>query len=59
MGIFGGKSKQEADCGGCDNPVDLAQPHVTYNRHVETEKRGTATVHEAETVEHRHLGCDR
>lgn len=43
----------------CGKPVDLSEPHVTYVRHVEKLKRNKITVMDAETVERRHVNCDR
>jgi hypothetical protein len=38
---------EHADCGECSGLIDTSKPHVTYNRHIETERRGIVKVRDA------------
>lgn len=44
-------------CSLCHKPVDLAEPHITITRCVETEANGEVTVLEADVLEYMHRAC--
>lgn len=44
-------------CSLCRKPVDLAEPHITITRSLETEHNGEVTVLEADVLEHMHRVC--